>query len=63
MDLPVRPEGTESWSEDQLAEIVTRDTMIGIAMPKPGRTSDGPHPIHKASRPVHSGGRPTEAAP
>ena len=59
--LPVRPEGTEGWSEDQLAEIVTRDCMIGIAQPKPGRTTDGPRPIHKASRPVHSGGRPKEA--
>ena len=62
MVLPVRPEGTEGWSEDQLAEIVTRDCMIGIAQPKPGRTTDGPRPIHKASRPVHSGGRPKEAA-
>ncbi len=61
MVLPVRPEGTEGWSEDQLAEIVTRDCMIGIAQPKPGRTTDGPRPIHKASRPVHSGGRPKEA--
>ena len=61
MVLPVRPEGTEGWSEDQLAEIVTRDCMIGIAQPKPGRTTDGPRPIHKASRPVHSGGRPAEA--
>ncbi len=62
MVLPVRPEGTEGWTEEQLAEIVTRDTMIGIALPKPGRTTDGPRPIHKASRPVHSGGRPREAA-
>lgn len=61
MVLPVRPEGTEGWSEDQLAEIVTRDCMIGIAQPKPGRTTDGPRSIHKASRPVHSGGRPKEA--
>lgn len=27
--LPKRPEGTESMTEDQLAEIVTRDAMIG----------------------------------
>ena len=29
--LPQRPTGTEGWSEDQLAEIVTRDSMIGVA--------------------------------
>src|ERR1700753_3558203 len=27
--LPMRPDGTEGWSEAQLAEIVTRDSMIG----------------------------------
>lgn len=29
--LPERPAGTEGWSEAQLAEIVTRDAMIGVA--------------------------------
>jgi nitrile hydratase len=29
--LPERPAGTEGWSEHQLAEIVTRDAMIGVA--------------------------------
>ncbi len=29
MVLPERPEGTEGWSEDELAAIVTRDSMIG----------------------------------
>lgn len=28
--LPRRPEGTEHYSEDQLAALVTRDTMIGV---------------------------------
>ena len=28
--LPERPAGTEGWSEDELAEIVTRDSMIGV---------------------------------
>lgn len=32
--LPKRPEGTEGWSEDKLAGIVGRDTMIGVAVPK-----------------------------
>ena len=27
--LPQRPPGTEGWSEEQLAELVTRDSMIG----------------------------------
>ena len=31
--IPRRPEGTESLSEDQLAELVTRDSMIGVAEP------------------------------
>jgi nitrile hydratase len=31
--LPMRPEGTEGWSEDELAAIVTRDCMIGTAVP------------------------------
>jgi nitrile hydratase len=31
MVLPLRPEGTESWTEEQLAAIVTREAMIGVA--------------------------------
>ncbi|MCU0984893.1 MAG: nitrile hydratase subunit alpha [Acetobacteraceae bacterium] len=31
--LPARPAGTEGWSEAQLAAIVTRDSMIGTAIP------------------------------
>jgi hypothetical protein len=34
MVLPERPEGTEGWSEEQLATIVTRDSMIGVARPQ-----------------------------
>jgi len=33
MVLPERPAGTEGWSEEQLAGIVTRDCMIGVARP------------------------------
>lgn len=29
--LPERPEGTEGWSEEELAALVTRDSMIGVA--------------------------------
>ena len=32
--LPMRPAGTDGWSEDQLAELVTRDSMIGTGLPK-----------------------------
>lgn len=31
MVLPVRPPGTEGWSTDQLAALVTKDSMIGVA--------------------------------
>jgi hypothetical protein len=31
--LPMRPTGTQGWSEQQLAELVTRDSMIGVAQP------------------------------
>jgi nitrile hydratase subunit alpha len=33
--LPMRPAGTEGWSGEQLAELVTRDSMIGTGLPKP----------------------------
>src|ERR1700709_2307982 len=32
--LPMRPPGTEGWSEAQLTELVTRDSMIGTGFPK-----------------------------
>jgi nitrile hydratase len=31
--LPMRPAGTEDWSEEQLAALVTRDSMIGTGLP------------------------------
>jgi len=31
MVLPLRPAGTEGWSEEQLAAIVTREALIGVA--------------------------------
>jgi nitrile hydratase len=33
--LPMRPAGTEGWSEAELAELVTRDSMIGTGLPLP----------------------------
>ena len=32
--LPERPAGTDGWSEEQLASLVTRDSMIGTGLPK-----------------------------
>lgn len=33
--IPIRPEGTSAWSETQLAELVTRDAMVGTAIARP----------------------------
>jgi len=30
--VPERPEGTEGWSEEQLADLVSRDAMIGTGL-------------------------------
>ena len=32
--LPMRPAGTDGWDEKRLAELVTRDSMIGAGLPK-----------------------------
>jgi len=34
--LPVRPAGTEALTEAELATLVTRDCMIGVAVPRSG---------------------------
>ncbi len=34
MVLPMRPAGTEGWDEARLASLVTRDAMVGVAVPK-----------------------------
>ena len=39
--LPQRPAGTDTLSEDQLAELVTRDAMIGVTVLAP--TQPAPH--------------------
>ncbi|MGY2492248.1 nitrile hydratase subunit alpha [Cupriavidus sp. CP313] len=31
--VPVRPDGTDGWTEEELAAIVTQDCMIGVANP------------------------------
>jgi nitrile hydratase subunit alpha len=37
--LPMRPEGSEEMSEQELAELVSRDCMIGVAVPRVGVTA------------------------
>jgi len=38
--VPMRPEGTEGWSEEKLAALVTRESMIGTSQPlRPGDTA------------------------
>ena len=37
--VPQRPAGTEGWSEEELAEIVTRDSMIGVGLLQAGARS------------------------
>jgi nitrile hydratase len=32
--VPMRPAGTENWSEERLAGLVTRDSMVGTGLPK-----------------------------
>lgn len=34
MVLPMRPEGTEELGEEELAELVTRDALIGVSVPR-----------------------------
>ncbi len=34
MVLPLRPAGTEGWDEARLAALVTRDHLIGVAVPR-----------------------------
>ena len=44
--IPMRPAGTEGWDEEQLAELVTRDSMVGTGEPlkrERGRAMNGVH--------------------
>ena len=38
--LPIQPEDTQDMSEAELAELVTRDAMVGVTVPRaPARTA------------------------
>jgi nitrile hydratase len=41
--VPSRPAGTEGWAEEQLADLVTTESMIGVALAGPAerRVSEG----------------------
>ncbi|HSK82703.1 MAG TPA: nitrile hydratase subunit alpha [Rubrobacter sp.] len=42
MVLPMRPTDTEDLSEEELAELVTRDSLVGVSVPRaPSRTGPG----------------------
>ena len=32
--LPMRPAGTEGWDEERLSELLSRDTLVGVTVPK-----------------------------
>jgi nitrile hydratase len=38
--LPERPAGTEGWTEERLAALVTRDAMVGVAKVPPPQATD-----------------------
>ncbi|MGE8488464.1 MAG: nitrile hydratase subunit alpha, partial [Paraburkholderia nemoris] len=40
--LPMQPPGTDGFSEEALAELVTRDSMIGTGLPKTPESNRGP---------------------
>jgi nitrile hydratase len=35
--LPMRPKGTDGWSAERLASLVTRDCMVGVTVPAAGK--------------------------
>ena len=39
--VPMRPAGTEGWTEERLAELVTRDSMIGTGLALDPRCGGG----------------------
>ena len=32
--IPMRPKGTDGWSEERLTGILTRDTLVGVTVPR-----------------------------
>jgi nitrile hydratase len=38
--VPMRPKGTETWSEEKLAELLSRDALIGVTIPSGPKALD-----------------------
>ena len=57
--LPERPAGTEGWSREQLAELVTRDSMIGTGLARTPQQA-GAYPaqlgVQATETPMHQPG-------
>ena len=52
MVLPQRPAGTEGWSEEELARLVTQESLIGVAEPlQPAQLAEASTAAPHASRP------------
>lgn len=32
--VPMRPAGTDGWSEERLAQIISRDMLVGVTVPR-----------------------------
>jgi nitrile hydratase len=47
--LPERPAGTDGWSEEQLATLVTRDSMIGTGLAEVPVGNSPPNPPLEAA--------------
>ena len=51
MVLPMRPAGTDGWNEPQLAGLVTRDCLIGVAVPRLPASRGSPKPAKALKSP------------
>jgi len=52
--LPIQPKGTEGWTEAELAPLVTRESMIGVALVSGPGWANGMSKIDRAGT-IHSG--------
>ncbi len=46
--IPQRPGGTDGWNEEALAELVTRDSMIGCGLAREPESAQPAHPAQPA---------------
>lgn len=60
--IPLQPEGTQGWSEEQLAALVSRDSMIGTAIVAPLLPSGVPAGASSGSLPSGAAGATSGAA-